>query len=341
MLIYLSLLNLIDAERITEGSLRSDHGENEQKVDDAQLPVSIILPSVPNRRASGHRDGKRHGGQDTQKGCRRENRMRSLLPESQMKLVRHEESVHVKWEWLYSCPYAAAMKPEWLNENPKPATNRRDVVPLVPNVPRALWNGNMLRMTGRTVAMAAPVLAHDLTQKILARVHAFTSLGLEAQATAFSSGEQGVIDRLVLLPQINTENDVTHREMNGVELCPTLTDAVHVLNTMYPIYPQYDVFMSVTDICQMYSNAVDSNDMFAMVISPKNKGLKTLCVRLTEEGFSEIRQSSQRVKSFRDVAIRIQTSSTVFYHQIPFTVSRTVYRIPIYFLDKDIYFNYF
>ena len=52
---------------------------------------------------------------------------------------------------------------------------------------------------------AHPVIriSHNLLETFLAYVHSFTAVGLEAQASAYSFGNDGVIKYLAILPQIN------------------------------------------------------------------------------------------------------------------------------------------
>jgi len=146
-----------------------------------------------------------------------------------------------------------------------------------------------------------------LIKCFLANVHAFTVLGLEAQATAFSSGENGVVNYLAKLPQTNTPTNVTSRDPGVTEL-----DSVQRMEAMNPqaspfvprcwihTHPRWRAFMSATDIFQLYLCACQFHLSFGIVISPRVKGLKVLCVHLTEIGFTEGRrfcQEQQKQKS--------------------------------------------
>ena len=53
-----------------------------------------------------------------------------------------------------------------------------------------------------------PVISKSVITKFLERVHPFTVVGLEAQATAFSYQHNGVIKFFALLPQINNVSTV-------------------------------------------------------------------------------------------------------------------------------------
>jgi len=51
----------------------------------------------------------------------------------------------------------------------------------------------------------------------MAHVHNFTMVGLEAQATAFSYERDGIIQYLVLIPQINEVSNISNRECGVTE----------------------------------------------------------------------------------------------------------------------------
>jgi len=65
-----------------------------------------------------------------------------------------------------------------------------------------------------------PSFSNELIPKFLSRVHSFTTVGLEAQATAFSFGEDGAIKYLALLPQRNKVSTVTSQAENKEDELP-------------------------------------------------------------------------------------------------------------------------
>jgi len=80
-------------------------------------------------------------------------------------------------------------------------------VPVVPNVhiPETV-SGNYWHLSSQNEwedFVPGPVISIDLVRKFLGYVHAFTTVGLEAQAVAYSCGRDGVIKYLVLFPQHN------------------------------------------------------------------------------------------------------------------------------------------
>ena len=146
-------------------------------------------------------------------------------------------------------------------------------------------------------ALPKLVVSSDLIEKFLGHVHLFTTLGLEAQAIAFSLTEHGVIKYLALLPQTNQYGDVSSRE-DG----PTEIDAIHKFSELEPLnrdghyiprcwihtHPCFKAFISATDMSQLYGGACQYRHSFGIVLSPRAEGVKTLCVHLTDDGFEEI-----------------------------------------------------
>jgi len=59
---------------------------------------------------------------------------------------------------------------------------------------------------------SVPVISRGLIKHFLGVAHQFTTLGLEMQATAFSCGDDGAVNYLAFLPQINTLSQVTDRD---------------------------------------------------------------------------------------------------------------------------------
>ena len=192
-----------------------------------------------------------------------------------------------------------------------------------------------------------PVLSLALFRKFLARVHAFTALGLEAQATAFSVEKNGVINLLAFLPQTNEVLRVIQRETTVVDgesvalpteidafdrfrsLVPPNSDDTYVTRCWIHTHSRPKAFMSAVDLCQLYNLTFSNPDSFGIVISPREEGIKVLCVRLTEEGRNRIGvfYSEAQEKHVANVTAyvehQIRTSfHTKFYCQISFKVTK-------------------
>ena len=190
----------------------------------------------------------------------------------------------------------------------------------------------------------------------MAHVHSFTTVGLESQASAFCYTRNGVIKYLALLPQKNEVNNVTEvfRDARGRPL-PTAAEAVEEFRQLDPkpvldeepedgscamyggfiqrcwihTHPKHLAYMSPTDILQLFSLHQQNPNSFGIVISPRGKGPKVLCVRLTREGRNEIQalfhEEGARGLNLIDAAaavhLKIAVSDKVFYRQIPFQLS--------------------
>ncbi len=229
-----------------------------------------------------------------------------------------------------------------LRKNPKPSINTPVMIPLFRSLPTTIINSEQeeLYLMSCTTEMPRdvppPCLSVDLIKKFLAYVHSFTTIGLEAQATAFSYEPNGVIKYLALLPQINAPDYVDTRPGNVSEFDAVERFAAQepgkdmnsfVLRCWIHTHPRYKAYMSSKDIIQLYNNARMGNLSFGIVIAPKVKGLKALCVRLTNDGYEKVERILEESASVeperREVFLSsaICNSSTSFYCQVPFTVS--------------------
>ena len=85
--------------------------------------------------------------------------------------------------------------------------------------------------------------------------------------------------------------------------------------------------MSPTDIIQLFMLNQQYPNLFAVVLSPREEGLKALCVRLTKAGRNKVRDyflmegDSPLDRAIEHVRQRISDSAEEFYCQIPFILS--------------------
>jgi len=93
--------------------------------------------------------------------------------------------------------------------------------------------------------------------------------------------------------------------------------------------------MSHFDILQLYMNQRFAGNRVGIVISPRQEGIKVLCVSLTKRGFEELESYRYLFSSSKELRTqypvnsglgdymleRIQQSSSKFYAQIPFSLS--------------------
>ncbi len=204
-------------------------------------------------------------GTEANKTKRSAKKLKLLVPEKYLDLLKHDEAIYCRWEQYYDCLYHSTMLDIFLSGNKKPSFSQPALIPLIPNV--SITYDELKQMSDTTdwkEGELVPVFSKELITKFLARVHAFTAVGLEAQATAFSDGADGIINCLALLPQINRVGSVSSRD-DG----PTEFDAIQRFCEMDPhdgsrlfcarcwihTHPRFKAFMSSTDICQLYGCA--------------------------------------------------------------------------------------
>lgn len=255
-------------------------------------------------------------------------------------LVKHDETSYENWEVLYRCFWSSVFTPELKTANVKPTRNRPALVPLVPTIPLHMIRCDEMSLMSDTSEWESdepfPQISCSLIEKFLARVHPFTAVGLEAQATAFSYGPNGVLQYLALLPQENRVDSVTNSDSSVTEF-----DAIDLFNPpegsmdgndfvfrcWIHTHPHFKAFMSAVDIHQLYVNASLNPLSFGIVISPKLEGLKVLCVRLTRDGFDELRRLRLEAESRSPrnpasyIIANIHRTTKKLYYQIPFTVT--------------------
>jgi len=117
-------------------------------------------------------------------------------------LIQHDPITYSKWESLYNCCFFCSLQRGWKASNPKPTSRNPATIPLVPNVQwkhikSCPYLNHMSETTDCDETFLKPIISIDLIKKFLARVHYFTYVGLEAQATAYSRGINGVMSLLL------------------------------------------------------------------------------------------------------------------------------------------------
>jgi len=262
-----------------------------------------------------------------------------MLPEKYACLVHHDDDEYERVEMFYECEFHSTYDSEYSSANPKPSIDRPARVPLVPCVDRRqVWCEELNQMEDICDwEYEPPSLAYDLAQKFLARVHSFTTLGLEAQATAFSLTNDGVIKYIALLPQRNRVSSVEDSLGEVTELDAvnqfSLQDQLpstdgYIQRCWIHTHPRFKAFMSSVDIFQLFMNARTNPRSFGIVFSPRGYGVKALCVHITKTGLSELErfynqalalQRERRELNVKEYVLKeIHSSDSKFYCQIPF-----------------------
>jgi len=349
-----------DEEDVSSGKNRRKVGKSlvvslpapEALFRESQGNRAIPLPTTPVKRPSYQRLTKRASVPSPSKshkrsseplsasaGERKRKRLQSLVPEKYEKLVVHDPVMYGRWEELYQCIFSETVTDYCFIKNEMPTVDNPALMVVVPNVPLDRINCEELHlMSGvnewNSLAQKN-VLSIDVITKFLAHVHAFTAVGLEAQATAFSFTAQGDVKYLAFLPQKNYVDKVI-----SVEGGLTETDAMRKFAEAEPpkSYEGYiprcwifthsrgKAYMTSEELYQLYLRSKTNRNFFSIVLAPRDSGVKALCVQLTQVGFNEIEQYCKEAKAKHQgikeyVIHHINLSAAKFYYQIPFSVS--------------------
>jgi len=225
----------------------------------------------------------------------------TVVPAAELEhLVTHDNQTYMKWKKLYHCVYSEEWRDEYLLENSRPTEKTPASVQLSPRISlHSIWCEELVLMSDQNELpsdIPVPCISCDLLRTFLAFTHSFTVVGLEPQATAFSHAETGVIKYLALLPQINRVTEVCSRESDLSEV--NAVKNFHKMERRSPddycsrcwihTHPCFKAFMSAIDIIQLYYNACLNPHSFGIVLSPKKRGVKALCVALTDLGLHTV-----------------------------------------------------
>ena len=256
----------------------------------------------------------------------------------------HDQKKYDVWEKFYHYTCSDKIDKTKMEINLKPNPHRVAEVPLFFFVPKTL-----LCVRDEVVHMAEtrdnhrfmPKLSKEVVGKFLALVHQFTCVGMQAQATVFSYGLSGVIKYLTVLPQINDAHSVCVKSKDSIEeaqkklqeLDPTKRFDGFLPHCLLLTHPQDDLFLSPEELLQLFLYSRDkrlytANDprgprFFAIVLNPRKKDIKALCLHLTASGFTEIskyyssaKEHNYDIKDY--VTSQIARSSLEFYGQYKF-----------------------
>ena len=253
------------------------------------------------------------------------------VPRKFVDLIQHSSDWYDLTERLYLCSFSPTFSRHFLRKNAVPNQEKQAFVPLVPTIPMRAIACEELRamsdMSDWPEDIPKPVLSNELITNFLARVHSFTAVGLEAQAYAYSVGSDGVINNLVLLPQINKvstveDGDNSLAALNALQMMEK-QDPAHAgefkMRCWIHTHPRFKAYMSSLDLYTLHTLTRQNPNFFGIVLSPRGIGLKALIVCLTREGIEEINRF-KRDNSEEDVISLIHDSSTKLYCQVPFNV---------------------
>lgn len=211
-------------------------------------------------------------------------------------LIVHDPVFYNRCKDLYNCAFASSLDIASLAPNKNSADGVRDSFPLVPSIPSrksACYDLKHISFCSDWGSRPVPVQSFDRIQTFLDYVHNFTALGLEAMGTAFSYGDDGDLQYLVMPPQVgnafNRENGTT--EFVALQsFCssdPGKNPDNFIMRCWIHTHPMLHAFMSSQDIVQLYYLRREDDNSFGIVLSPRREGVKALCVHLTDKSTKE------------------------------------------------------
>ena len=266
-------------------------------------------------------------------GSGKKKNQRKSLCDRLKTLVRHEEDFYAECEKLYACCVTSDLGTDCFKRNKKPRPKAPAVItPAIHPLSFAVLQQYYVRVDvppcmreGSDLAKGSTLrMSRELITKFLARVHAFTVVGLETIATAFSH-DNGVIRYLALPPQDNRVDSVSEKHPSVKEqawidrfqsLEPGKTGGYRQRCFIYSC-PHRPPSLTVDDVFRLYKRTNKNRSVFAVVISPRISGPKMLCFHLTRDGFRAIQTCERSNKDKQHVIDFIAHSSTPFYCQIP------------------------
>ena len=333
----------LDSHPDSDSTPCSDHVPEPVHEPAAVVPVQPGNVSAPNRLDNRYKRVLRSLPQDWSRTLTR--------------IISHDACLYSSWKDLYVCISSLRsnhrlnvvhdlMQPmEYIQA---PSAERKAVVHVVPNVSISeASDGNYWQLSSRNEwpeSMPKPILSLDLIRTLLGYVHSFTTLGLEAQAMAYSAGMDGVIKYLALFPQYNEPDNVTDApsQFSGINAIFKFQEHDGTPDPEYSercwihTHARHRAYMSHLDIYQMFGLEQSGPAFsFSLVLSPRCNGLQALAVRLTEAGRKEVEQYRNEAKTISAAAAtedksaferqhvldRINGSPTKFYYQVPITLS--------------------
>ena len=182
----------------------------------------------------------------------------------------------------------------------------------------------------------APVISSKFVVQFLCLVQLNTAVRLKSEAFAYStlhnervkylaiphhaecfysdSGTEESDEEQVLLNSLLIQDSHSGRDKKYSMRCWIIT------------HPTSSVYLTDMEIVQLHKLTKKKEDCFCVVLSPRNAGMKMLCVKLTKRGYSEMNEmegsmgddeSLTEEKKFEILANRIHESASRFYNQIP------------------------
>ena len=240
------------------------------------------------------------------------------------------------WKSCYTVFCTDQARPEFMQRNHFPSPENPVPIPLIDRSVREVLGDvkpkGMELVSKLSDDEQVQVISIDVIIKFLALVHLNTAVGFQSQALAFSESIDGPVTYLCTIP-FGREKSTTagsdiynHKKIfsdcfGGSSSCPPR----FVTRCWIITHPTSSVFLSSEEIVQLYDHTLQDKQCFCVVLSPRNDGMKMLCVQLTTKGFKTIKkfqEDLERDPSFNEstrrafLSLCVSGSDVDFYRQI-------------------------
>ena len=207
------------------------------------------------------------------------------------------------------------------------------IYPLPEHLAKSLKRNGKILETVLSSEKATPVISSDLILTFLSFLHLNTVVGVQSQAFAYSHTLDEQIWHLGIPTQDNDyamvpfkNEGLDKRFFASFMKQESSEKGKYILRCWIITHPTTDVLLTDREIIQLYRLTCENKDCFCVVISPRKKGVKMVCVKLTKEGLNEIRKlerknakgpkSDQNSKLF-SLECAVSASDVALYCQIP------------------------
>ena len=243
------------------------------------------------------------------------------------------------WERLYRCVEVNKLDPQFLKSYDFPTLDNPALLCLV--YPPT-WDVIQLeRPWGieldqkEPFPLVIPTLSVDMLTKFLSLVHLNTVAGFHSQALAYSSSHGDIVKYFGVLPSnrklsllpFDEQDDYEELMFNAFIKTDSSFSRFGAFKSHCLIitHPTSSVFLSESDIVDLYKETCRIRNSFCIVLSPRSEGMKILCVQLTDEGFNEIKRLEEQTgsclvycKEYTAFMLekKLSQSDFIFYRQI-------------------------
>ena len=201
------------------------------------------------------------------------------------------------WEKYYAWFDTDEARPEFIFANHYPSSEKPALIPLINRPVQNMlkdWKQKGLEFILKTEDddEQARVISLELMLKFLSFTHLNTVVGLKSQAMGFSDSPDGSVNHLGIIPFDDKSPTSAKPNKYGLEgilvqcfgedkLFP-FCDKTFVSRCWIITHPTSNVFLLSGEILQLYIHIHHNQNCFCIILSPRNNGIKMVCVKLTK-----------------------------------------------------------